>query len=646
MAPLFLQTLGPVCLRGPKGDIPIRSAPARLLLGLLALDKTRAHSRSRLAALLSEDADEPTARSRLRHTVHRLRAELGDYRDVLVAQRDSLALDAGHVETDTDHLISALDRGDVPEDLAAGKARPDTLLAGFDASGALLQSARLLQIRVVETKLRTGLSDLCDGPDPGRAIRAASALLHLDASDEKAARFLITAHAEAGDIGKALSVYRALWDTLDAEFDMEPSEQTQALIADVKSGVFDRPSKPALQLRPAMSRANSLAILPIQLAGDSGKTAALAQIFRVELISRLSRFREFEVIDSQQKADAGEFALEIAVLHSDHFHLVVTLSQTADGRILWSDRFTRIADALFAHLQRVAGAVAAACSLNLSRAQLARVGGGSALPSALDAWIQSQDLIRQFRPKAWARADRLLGQAIADDANFSMAHSARAQLRHIRHLIHPGESLDINGLRDGRRLANRAIELDPWDSRGHLARGWSSMLMRDYAHARAAFVTALEINPDDPWTVISSALAAAFDDDRPLAEELADRGLREGWTTTATTWSYLATIRFLQNDPEGCIAAAENAETGIANIAAWKAAAHWRLGQFDEAAAAWQEFETLIHPNWSGPIPFDTGSALSWFQAAFPIRSDAMVRILQSASQGAAEQSQPHCMQR
>ncbi len=64
--------------------------------------------------------------------------------------------------------------------------------------------------------------------------RTARALLNLDPTHEEAARALIRAHADAGDIGVALGIYKSLWDLLESEYGMEPSMPTQDLVAGIK----------------------------------------------------------------------------------------------------------------------------------------------------------------------------------------------------------------------------------------------------------------------------------------------------------------------------------------------------------------------------------------------------------------------------
>src|SRR5260370_42083492 len=48
-------------------------------------------------------------------------------------------------------------------------------------------------------------------------------------------------HSEEGDIAGALRIYKSLWDLLDRDYGMEPSPQTEELVANIKLGVFELP---------------------------------------------------------------------------------------------------------------------------------------------------------------------------------------------------------------------------------------------------------------------------------------------------------------------------------------------------------------------------------------------------------------------
>ena len=78
----------------------------------------------------------------------------------------------------------------------------------------------------------------------------ASGRLRLDATHEVAARYLIRARATAGDVAGALGVYKALWEVLEREYDVEPSRETQELIAALR---MDQHFAPAASPAPAQA---------------------------------------------------------------------------------------------------------------------------------------------------------------------------------------------------------------------------------------------------------------------------------------------------------------------------------------------------------------------------------------------------------
>ena len=143
------------------------------------------------------------------------------------------------------------------------------------------------------------------------------------------------------------------------------------------------------------------------------------------------------------------------------------------------------------------------------------------------------------------------------------------------------------------------MELDPLDSRAHLARAWALCLSGGHGLASVAFELARSCNANDPWAVLSSALGAAYCGDQPLAERLAQRVLQEGWTTQRFQWGFHAPIRFLGGDYAGCADAAEAGGDAILNLPGWQAAALWHLGDHEAACSAWQRFENVARMNWA-----------------------------------------------
>src|SRR6202000_1593484 len=98
-----------------------------------------------------------------------------------------------------------------------------------------------------------GLGVLFVAPDMAASTknRIAAAIVNLDPTHEEACCHLMRMHAEQGDVAGALRIYSELWDLLDRDYGMEPSPATQALVADIKLGVFERPPEPDAAKPPA-----------------------------------------------------------------------------------------------------------------------------------------------------------------------------------------------------------------------------------------------------------------------------------------------------------------------------------------------------------------------------------------------------------
>lgn len=638
---LDLQLIGDFAGSIGEHSVQLSLAAGRSLLGYLALCPRKTESRSKLAATLWEDSEEHRARRNLRQVLHNLRADFEGRWNGLEADRSSVSLRPGSVETDLDRIVQDLRSGVVPDSVIDTPLIHTHLLSTVREPGELFTSWLRLKRSELENTLRGQLERIISEDHVEQSERAARALLSLDASDETATRYLIRFHDDRGETGRALDVYAALWDHLDDEYGMEPAQPTQDLIAAVKSGTrpktIEAESAPNPRAGVSTGHTFRISFLPISTPGSAGDEIQVAEIFRTELISRLVRFREIDVIDANVRDVPADYSLKLVIAPAgEHLAFIATLTRTSDGVVIWSDRFENVAQNWWQHQARLAGRLAAACSLSLSRTRLSDITQMSTVSGAIDNWLLGQKLLNDFRSESWEQAADCLRKAIALDPGFSMAYSSLSQHHNISHLVRPGFAPDGAMLAESKMLANRAIALDPLDSRAHLCRAWASCLLREQAQASASFAMARQCNENDPWTVISSALGSAFIGELELANLLAARFLEEGWTTSLPQWGYHANIRFLAGDDEGCVEAAENAGDGIANLPAWKAAALWHLGESDRAAEAWGRFYSHARTMWAAPGEVSTQAVLAWFLSCFPIRNEAMFERLKAGASGAA----------
>lgn len=621
-------------------EIQIRSASARAILAYLAVCKNHSEDRGRLAATIWEASADARARQNLRQALHALSRPDGPIASALRADRNAVALLTEDIETDVSLLLQEINSGHVREDLLHGALRPDDLLAAEPARGEMYESWRRLLRQDMENRMRERLAALLDQPDQQVARRAADALLALDPADEQAVRFLIRHYHANGQTAQALRTYEALWTHLEEEFDAEPGNETLALIARIKAQeptpTSATPNNSMQQLRIG---------LPPVTAGGSSYATGVAILFRAELMATLLRFRAFEIVDLSIVSAPVDYALDVSIGGDEReLLLLAVLKRNSDGAALWSDRWTELTDHWLQTQAAIVSRLASSLSIYVSLTRIQELSRTEFGASAFDDWLIGNQHLDEFRAQGRAAAARCFQRVIDKAPEASMGYSSLARLMNSMHLMQPCMFRQKETHQESKRLASKAVALDPLDARAHLHRAWACCLLEEYDQASAGYAMARHCNPNDPWTMLSSALGAAFSDELPLATELSQKVIDEGWTTAPFQWGFHMPIRFLAGDFEGCVAAADNAGSAILNVPAWKAVALWHLDRRDEARASWAEFEALSLANWSGDAKPSDQSICAWYLSCFPVRNATQRRWMAEGAAGAAG-LQLHCVQ-
>lgn len=630
---LHLGLLGGVTAQIDGRPIALPSAPVRRILGYLALSENLTETRHRLAAAIWENSDDSRARQNLRQALHKLGLTIGKDWDGVHADRRIVQLRSDRVVTDLGQALTQLDRGEVVDRLTDGSLQPGHLLADETGGGPLFESWLVIRQRALEARIRDRLSEMMHAGAPDQAERAALALIKLDASDEKAARFLIRHYHKTGQMGAALSVYDALWQHLSDEYDSEPSGDTQALIAAVK---LDEPMAQVTAVSVSEPRHVRIGLAAGAMPGDSF-VGGMMRLFRADLMATLLRFRMFEIVDLEMREAQVDYTLTLSAGASgSQLLLSVVLVRARDGVAIWSDRWTGLAENWLTTQMDVFARVASSLSIHVSQSRLHDMGRTDNAARVIDDWLLGNWHLDQFRESSLRQAETLFQRVISNAPEAAFGYASLARLRNGKHLMLPGYVSTPQEKADAKRLAQKAVALDPIDSRSHLAHGWAQCLLREFGPASVSFELARSGNPNDPWCVLSTALGAAYCGDQPLADTLAARVLDEGWTTEGFQWGFHAPLRFLSGDYTGCVDAAERAGTAILNSPAWRAAALWHLERYDEAAAAWTQFEDLSRQHWSVQSPATTDTILAWVQSLFPFRDAAHSQRFNDGTSGSA----------
>jgi DNA-binding SARP family transcriptional activator len=628
---LHLKLFGAVRLWRGEQNIHLGSGSARCVLAYLALSPGQEEDRGRLAATLWDGSDDVHARQNLRQTLHVIGNTFGRHWTVIAADRFKVWLEA-KVTTDADQVLTELGAGRVPQVLLDGNAVPDRLLDGEAPREELFQSWLRLRRDAYEARVRDLLRQILEGADSEAADRAAEALLIIDLADECAVRHLMRSYYASGQTARALATYERLWRHLEADYDSEPDPETQALIVEIKTN-----SVPMLT-QGARGRKDRLRIgLAANVPTGDLQMDSVARLFRAELVATMVRFRAFELVDKAVTDGRVDYVLTLSAgMDEREVVLVTMLHRESDGVVLWTDRWQEFSSSWLATQAAVVSRLASSLSLEVSREHLAMITRADFSETAFDAWLLGNMHLDEFRTRGWQAAEACFQRVVELAPDSSMGYSSLARMKNSRHLMTPGLFRETKTHLDSKALATRAATLDPRDSRAHLHRGWASCLLGEYDQASASFALARDCNPNDPWTMLSSGLGAAFSDDQDLALALSQRVIDEGWTTMPFQWGFHAPIRFLAGDFEGCVTACNSCGDAIMNIPGWHAAALWHLGRAKDARKAWEEFEALARPEWIDVTAPSRRQMRDWLLSCFPIRSETKMSLLSEGVSGAA----------
>ena len=671
---LSLSIVGPFTASCGGRELKLKTRKASALLAYLALCETKQESRERLVGFLWSRSEETKARASLRQILHDIRREFAKARFAgLRTGKLTIALDPALIEVDLVRMMGEAEGCHVHPRLLHTPRLTERLFEGLDDLDPSFRVWVRAKRQTIEDRLLRSLNAGLASPVVAPEVKEelAAAILNIDATHEEACRYAMQAHAEIGDVAGALRLYKTLWELLDREYGMEPCAETQDLVARIKLGEIecrrerettsaafvslspfartrDETMPQSLPALPASARTSKilLQLAPFAMKGVSADKAHLVSGFRHHLAASLVRFREWSVLDigdvplgsNDGSAPKARYRLDATAYQvGATVNMVLTLRENAQERYVWSESFALTLEAWFEAQQRVMRRLTSSLNVQLSTERLMRMAGEPDVAlDTYDRWLRGQALLSRFDPQSWHDASRLFARATRESPDFSPIHSSIAQMDNIAHFVHPGIFRKLSKARQTVARATTAVRLDPVDSRAHLCLGWSHSLAQDHDAAAPHMELARELNPSDPWTLVSTAAYWAFCGEGEKAAALAREARLLSIAPAPYHWGYQAIIQFLGKDYEGALETAAHARDVIKTLPAWRAAALFHLGRREAARREGRRFLDGIRSCWFGRVtPTDLAIA-RWLLHAHPIRSRAQWECLRDGVAGAS----------
>src|SRR5947199_8214578 len=170
----------------------------------------------------------------------------------------------------------------------------------------------------------------------------------------------------------------------------------------------------------------------------------------------------------------------------------VQLVDARNGYHLWSDRFDREIDDIFAIQDEIARSVIDALGLSLTQREERRLLKASTKNvEAYEFYLRARKLFQQWTRQNIELARQMFERAIELDPHFAAAWAGLATA-HVYLFSWGGSDPDLQKAHDA---SIRALELDPELADAHVAAGQSFSMEQRYSEASAAFERAIELDP-------------------------------------------------------------------------------------------------------------------------------------------------------
>jgi serine/threonine-protein kinase len=277
---------------------------------------------------------------------------------------------------------------------------------------------------------------------------------------------------------------------------------------------FDRSGRPTLtgaNAQPAPASANpSIVVLPFANTGGDPENEFFSDGITEEIINALTRVPSIDVVARTsafafkgKNADVRTIGRELgvgAVLEGSvrkfgkRLRVTVQLINVADGFHLWSDRFDREVEDIFAIQDEISGTITRTLTERLAPAP------PPARPTddvdAYTLYLKGRYHWNRRTNESMRMAAGLFEEALANDPDFALAHAGLADCYTLLGWVAFGGLAPHEAFPKARASARRALELDPSLAEAHNSLGWTQLVYDwDWAGADRSFTRALDVSP-------------------------------------------------------------------------------------------------------------------------------------------------------
>ncbi|HLB55651.1 MAG TPA: protein kinase, partial [Gemmatimonadales bacterium] len=264
---------------------------------------------------------------------------------------------------------------------------------------------------------------------------------------------------------------------------------------------------PELKTGPAPAR--SIAVLPFVNMSNDPENEYFSDGVAEDIINALTKVQALRVASRTsafafkgKNEDIGEIGRKLKVATvlegsvrkaGSRLRVTAQLVSVADGNNLWSERYDRQLEDVFAIQDEIAENIVKALSVVLTKGEKQAIEKApTENVEAYEYYLRGRQFFHQWSRTGIQYARRMFERAIDIDKNYALSYAGIADCCAFLYMYWDGSRANLEGAETASR---KALELAPEIAESHASRGFALTLSRDYAGAVREFETAIRLNP-------------------------------------------------------------------------------------------------------------------------------------------------------
>ena len=268
-------------------------------------------------------------------------------------------------------------------------------------------------------------------------------------------------------------------------------------------------ARTAAAAAPVTVAAKSIAVLPFVNMSADPENEYFTDGIAEEIINALSKIQSLRVASRTssfsfkgKSKDIGEIGVTLKVATvlegsvrkaGNKLRVTAQLVNVSDGYHLWSERYDRQLEDVFAIQDEIAENIVRALRVVLSEEEKRAI---EAAPTtdieAYDYYLRGRQFFHQFRRTGIQFARRMYERAMEIDPSYALAYAGAADCCSFLYMYWDASKANLDG---ADMYSQKALELGPELAEAHASRGFAVSLRKRYDEARREFETAIRLNP-------------------------------------------------------------------------------------------------------------------------------------------------------